>query len=81
MSIKTHRGFSTLCRRRVQRFFSRTLNVCNIFALGRMHLERLIQIKKLLFIRSIMVLDDQILSKKIFVDPAMYHFNNQDGHI
>ena len=43
-------------------------------------MERLVQIKRLIFIRSVLILDDQILSKKIFVERAMFLFNNQDGY-
>ena len=79
MSIKL-RGFSALCTEVCTEVLKKTERM-HFFALGPMHLERLILIKKLLFIRSIMVLDDQILSWRIFVDRAMYHFDNQDGHI
>ena len=42
-----------------------------------MRLERYVQVKKLLFIRSILILDDQSLSRKIFCERAVVIFVNE----
>ena len=42
-----------------------------------MRLERIIQIKKLMFIHSIMKMNDDDLPKKIFCERANFYFNNE----
>ena len=73
--------FQLYVAKKIQRFYARVPNICCLYALGWMRLERFVQVKKLLFIRSIMALDDQVLSKRIFCQRARVLFarvQNQD---
>ena len=36
--------------------------------------------KRLLFIKYLVVLYDQVLSRKIFIERAIYYFDNRDEH-
>ena len=65
-SLAAIESFQMYICKRVQRFYSRVPNAPALYALGWMRLERYIEVKKLLFIRSIMTLDDQTLSKIVF---------------
>ena len=63
-------AFQIYACKRIQRLYSRVPNAPALYALGWMRLERYIQVKKMLFIRSIMTLDDQTLSRKVFCERA-----------
>ena len=43
-------------------------------------MERYIQVKKLLLVRSILILDDQTLSRDIFCERTGFFFNNDAWH-
>ena len=75
-SINSLETFQTYAGKRIQRFFHRTPNICSFFGLGWMLLSRYIQVRKLLFIRAILALDHDALSRKIFVDRATQIYNN-----
>ena len=71
--------FQLYAAKKIQRFYAKVPNVCCLYALGWMRLERFVQVKKMLFIQSIMTLDDQTLSRKIFCERATVIFENE-GH-
>ena len=68
--------FQNYIGKKVQRFHPKIPNVCSYYGLGWMRIERIIQIRKLMFIRSILVMDDTSLSKKIFCERAIVYFTN-----
>ena len=43
-----------------------------------MRLLRIVQIKKLLFVRAILALDEDNLTRRIFVERATHFFDNDD---
>ena len=63
-SINSLETFQNYAGKRIQRFFHRTPNICSFFGLGWMRLSRFIQVRKLLFIRAILALDHDVLSRK-----------------
>ena len=60
----------------MQRFHPKIPSTCSFYGLGRMRLERIIQIKKLMFILTIMKMDDGDLPKRIFCERAKFYFLN-----
>ena len=60
--------------RRIQRLFPKSPNVCAYFSLGWVRIERFIEIKKLLFIHSIMALENDNVTKVIFIRRAKKYF-------
>ena len=48
------------------------------FGLGWMRITRVIQVRKLLFIRAILALEEETLSRKIFVVRAVVRFSNEN---
>ena len=77
-SIKILETFQIYAGKKIQRLYCKSPNVCSFFGLGWMRLLRVIQVRKLLFIRSILALDDQALSKKIFIDRARLRLENMN---
>ena len=75
-SIKILETFQIYAGKRIQRFYSKSPNACSFFGLGWMRLVRVVQVRKLLFIRAILALDDDALSKRVFVERAVIHLNN-----
>ena len=75
-SLDMIEDFQNHIGKRIQRFHPKIPNICSFYALGWMRLEWIIQIRKLLFIRSIMVMQDDELPKKIFCDRAKCYFSN-----
>ena len=73
-SINLIEEFQNLIGKRMQRFHPRIPNVCGFYGLGWMRLERIIQIRKIMFIRTIMVMKDDDLPKKIFCERARFYF-------
>ena len=73
-------NFQNYIGKRIQRLHPNTPNICSYYGLGWMRLERVIQVRKLMFIRTILKMDDENLSKKIFCDRAAIYFANiEDG--
>ena len=68
--------FQNYVGKRMQRLHSRAPISCSFFGLGWMRLERVIQIRKLMFIRSIIIMDLNALSRKIFCERAAQYFND-----
>ena len=60
--------------KRVQRSHPKIPSVCSYYGLGWMRLERIIQIRKLMFIHTILIMDENSLSKNFFVDTLTYTF-------
>ena len=73
-SLNLIEDFQNFIGKRTQRFHPKIPNICSFYGLGWMRLERIIQIRKIMFIRSIMVMDDEDLPKKIFCDRAKVYF-------
>ena len=69
--------FQNYVGRRMQRLHPKSSRICSFYGLGWMRLERIIQIKKLMFIHSIMKMNDDDLPKKIFCERANFYFNNE----
>ena len=65
-AVEAVEAFQVYEGKRVQRLFRRSPNVCAFFGLGWIRLERLIEIKKLMFVRSILVLNVDDPSRDIF---------------
>ena len=63
-------SFQIYAAKKIQRFYGRVPNACCLYALGWLRLERFLQVKKMMFIRAIMILDDQTLSRRIFCERA-----------
>ena len=67
--------FQNYIGKRVQRFHPKVPNVCSYYGLGWMRLERIIQIRKLMFIRTILIMDENSLTKKMFCERAEVYFS------
>ena len=68
--------FQNYVGKRVQRFHPRIPNSCSTYGLGWMSLKRIIQVKKLMFIRTILVMEDGSVPKTIFCERAKFYLNN-----
>ena len=69
-------SFQTFVGKRIQRFGPKSPNLCTYFALGWMRIQRFIEIKKLLFIHSILSRDELDMVKVVFINRAKYFFDN-----
>ena len=69
-------AFQVFVGRRIQRLFSKSPRISAYFSLGWMRVERFIEIKKLLFIHSILSRDNGDTTKTIFVERAKKYFDN-----
>ena len=58
--------FQVYAGKRVQRLHPRTPNICSFASLGWIHLDVLILIRKVIFIRTIMVMKDEEVVKIVF---------------
>ena len=65
-SLSLLESFQLYAAKKIQRFYNRVPNACCLYALGWMRLESYIQVKKPLFIRSILALKNGTLSRTIF---------------
>ena len=63
-------SFQIYAAKKIQHFHGNVHNACCLYALGWMRLERFVQVKKMMFIQAIMVLDDQTLSRRVFCERA-----------
>ena len=75
-SLNLIEDFQNFIGKRTQRFHPKIPNICSFYGLGWMRLERIIQIKKIMFIRTIMVMNDDELPKIIFCERAKVYFLN-----
>ena len=67
-SISELENFQNYTCKKIQRFHPRVPNASSLYSLGWMRLERYVQIKKLLFVRSIMAMNDGEVAKVFFVE-------------
>ena len=72
-------GFQRYAGRKVQRFSTCTPNETSFTALGWMRFENFIYVKKMLFIRTILVLDESNPCRQIFVRRAHDFLNNMQN--
>ena len=75
-SISLLETFQVFVGRRIQRLFSKCPKVSSYFSLGWVRVERYIEIKKLLFLHSILSREHHDTTRRIFVDRARRYFNN-----
>ena len=75
-SINSLETFQIYAGKRIQRFFHKTPNICSFYGLGWMRLSRYIQVRKLLFVRALLSLDQGVLSRKTFIERATRVYNN-----
>ena len=66
--------FQNYIGKRIQRFHPKIPGICSYYGLGWMRLERVIQIRKLMFMRTILVMEDE----KILCDRARIYFSNEN---
>ena len=64
--------------KRIQRFSKFAPKVCSFYTLGWIRLERLVEVKKILFIRSILCLKEDVCVRIIFCARGSYFFDNYD---
>ena len=77
-SINSLDAFQIYAGKKIQRFFSKSPNICSIYGLGWMRLTRFVQIRKLIFLRALLSLDPGDLSRKNFVERATRIFNDNN---
>ena len=70
--------FQEYAGRKLQRFHSRSPRACAYFTLGWIHLERYVEVKKLLFLYSIFLLDDDCPVKIVFMERALFFFEHYE---
>ena len=51
---------------------------CTLFPLGWIRLERMIELKKILFICFILILDDDVCVKRVFWERAIFFIENPE---
>ena len=73
--------FQNYIGKKVQRLHPRSPNICSYYGLCWMRLERMVQIRKMMFIRTIMVMGDHDLPKTIFCERAKLYFSNLEAGI
>ena len=72
--LKILEAFQMYIGRRIQRLFMKSPNMCAYFPLGWIRIERFIEIKKLMFIQTIMCLDNANPTKVVFIQRAKAFF-------
>ena len=76
--IEEIRKFQRYVGRRCQRFPKRSPNYSSYSPLGWLSLDRLIQVKKLMFLRTILVMGDEDICKRILVNRAEEFCDNRN---
>ena len=76
-SIKLLEDFQSFVGRKIQRLYPRSPNACAYYSLGWIRLERFIEVKKLLFLRSILCLEGNVM-RSIFCRGTEYFLVNQN---
>ena len=71
-------AFQRYVGRRVQRFPPKSPNETSFSGLGWIRIELYVYIKKLLFVRTVAMLDDESIYKKIFIARSLQFDNNRD---
>ena len=82
-SLKCHeiellRKFQRQVGRRCQRFSDRSPNYSAYVPLGWLSIDRVIQVKKLLFVRTMTILDDNAVRKKLLVTRTQNFIDNME---
>ena len=77
-SMKLFEDFQTYAGRRIQRLFSRSPKICSFYGLGWIRLERFIEVKKLLFVRSVLSLGLDEPSRRVFCSRLEDYLVNVD---
>ena len=77
-SITLLETFQVFVGRRIQRLFSKSPRVSAYFSLGWVRVERYIEIKKLLFLHSVLSRDLNDITKIIFIERAKKYFDNME---
>ena len=70
------RKFQWFIGRRCQRFHSRSPNYSSVYPLGWMSIDRFIQVKKLLFLRTMMAMYDDATCKQILISRSNEYQND-----
>ena len=70
--------FQEYAGRKLQRFHSRSPRACAYFTLGWIRLERYVEVKKLLFLYSVFLLDDDCPVKIVFMERALFFFEHYE---
>ena len=65
-AVKAIEEFQVYAGKKIQRLFSKSPNICAFYGLGWIRLERLVEIRKLLFVRSLLALNPDDPSRSIF---------------
>ena len=76
--MKLFEDFQTYAGRRIQRLFSRSPRICSFYGLGWIRLERFIEVKKLLFVRSVLSLGLDEPSRRVFCSRLEDYLVNVD---
>ena len=71
-------SFQVFVGRRIQRLFSKSPKASSYFSLGWVRLERYVEIKKLLFVHSVLSRGDDDTTKIVFVQRAKKYFDNTE---
>ena len=61
-------SFQSYACKKIQRFHPRVPNACSLHSLGWISLTRLVQVRKLLFVRSILVMDNEDIIRVVFTE-------------
>ena len=77
-SMKLFEDFQIYAGKRIQRLFCRSPNICSFFGLGWIRLERFIEVKKLLFVRSILSLGEDEPSRRVFCSRLEDYLSNAE---
>ena len=70
-------GFQKYAAKRIQRFHPRAYNATSTVCLGWLHIVRFINVKKILFIRTIFAMDDRIPIKQVFKQKVERHLEGE----
>ena len=70
--------FQEYAGRRLQRFYLKTPRVCSFYGLGWIRLERFVEVKKLLFLFTIIMLDDGNPIKTAFLQRSSFFFEHTE---
>ena len=71
-------SFQVYVGRKIQRLFTKSPKASAYFSLGWIHIERFIEIKKSLFLHSILSRNDADITKTVFTQRARRYFENSE---
>ena len=74
-------GFQVYSGKRIQRLHPKSPNICGFVNLGWIHLEVLILIRKVIFIRTILIMEDDDVVRKVLVERVKAFCENTDTAI